>query len=188
MKRITIFIIAAILFPNFAHALGIEGETIDPETICCTWENNMSASEAILNGATCICTADRPDKGDLYAHHPCATCYEIYGCPTGTCQSSSSNWTNGNKGYQQRTVCNAYTGCVNRTEYRCAANYYGQSTDGATGCTPCPSSEMGLGTGEPQGYSSAGSISITRCFIPQDYEICDSSGCFDTTNDCYYQN
>ncbi|MDR0726706.1 MAG: hypothetical protein LBF37_01445 [Rickettsiales bacterium] len=40
------------------------------------------------------------------------------------------------------------------TAYRCAAGYYGSSTNGSSGCTLCPSG----------GTSAAGSIVITQCY------------------------
>ena len=76
-------------------------------------------------------------------------------------------------------------------EYGCAANYYATSGTGTSSinCTLCPSSlSGGLGSGESNGYSATGNTLITGCYIPQDIEICDSPGCFDTTKDCYYKN
>lgn len=76
-------------------------------------------------------------------------------------------------------------------QYGCAANYYATSgTDTSSiNCTACPSSQAGgLGLGVGQGTSPIGTTSITDCYIPQDEEICDASGCFDLMNKCYYKN
>ena len=91
--------------------------------------------------------------------------------------SGSLSWSTIKAGYQRRTVCN--NGC-GTYEYRCAAGYYGSSTNGSTGCNKCPSS------GEVEGQSAAGSTEITSCYIPKNTTLSDSTGKYQYTSDCYY--
>ena len=84
-----------------------------------------------------------------------------------------------------------YCNVTTTIKYGCAANYYATSGAGTSNisCTACPSSQTGgLGLGVGQGSSPIGTTSITDCYIPQDEEICDTSGCFDLMNKCYYKN
>lgn len=84
-------------------------------------------------------------------------------CPDGkfcpyrcTIDCRSTTWSSASTGYEKRTnaTCDEYTGNCNKiTEYRCAAGYYGSSSNGRTGCTACPSGST----------SSAGSTSRSSC-------------------------
>lgn len=99
-----------------------------------------------------------------------------------------SNWQSYPPGidtpYQYRycTPCSQYGECEWGVHYRCAPNYYGKTTDGESGCSPCPSS------GTVSGRSDGGAESITECYIPSGSTGTDSSGSFTYTSKCYYSN
>ncbi len=104
-----------------------------------------------------------------------------------------STWSAHSTGYQKGTyyVCNldVYMGMCDittTTKYRCAAGYYGSSTNGTSGCTRCPSS------GGVYGTSAAGSTSITSCYIPsgttRSFSDTKGSGTEKITSNCYYSN
>ena len=100
----------------------------------------------------------------------------------GTCSDcTTSAWTAGNTGYQKRTYasCNTATCvCTKRTQYRCAAGYYGTSSNGTSGCSRCPSN----------GSSTAGATAITSCYLPSGTTGSDSTGSYTYTANCYYSN
>ncbi len=102
---------------------------------------------------------------------------------TGCSNCNTTSWANLRTGYQSRTyaTCNCNT-CTRTTEYRCAAGYYGTSTNGTSGCSRCPSS------GGVYGSSAAGSTVITACYLPSGTTGSDSTGTFTYTNNCYYSN
>ncbi len=100
----------------------------------------------------------------------------------GTCSDcTTSAWTAGNTGYQKRTYasCNTATCvCTKRTQYQCAAGYYGTSSNGTSGCSRCPSN----------GSSTAGATAITSCYLPSGTTGSDSTGSYTYTSNCYYSN
>lgn len=98
------------------------------------------------------------------------------------CSCSTTGWTAGNTGYEKRTVCNTTT-CATSTEYRCAVGYYGASTNGTSGCSRCPASGGVYGT-----TASAGSTSITACYIPSGSAFSDGTGAGTYTGNCFYKN
>ena len=101
-----------------------------------------------------------------------------------TCSDcTSTNWLSYNTGYQRRTVktCNVSTGnCSSTYEYRCAAGWYGSSSNGTSGCTRCPDLNGVYGS------STAGSKYITSCYIPSNTVMSDATGSMVFTNNCYY--
>lgn len=108
----------------------------------------------------------------------------------GTCDNcTSTSWTAEAEGYQKRTTatCNTATCvCIKKSEYRCAAGYYGtppelQHIGNLRGCTKCPSS------GGIAGKSIAGfNTAITTCYIPAGTSFNDSTGSGTYTGNCYY--
>ena len=66
-----------------------------------------------------------------------------------------------------------------RTEYACAAGYYG---NGTTVCRLCPSFN---GTA---GAPDIGATSIPDCYIAAGTTFADSTGTYTYTRDCYYSN
>ena len=113
-------------------------------------------------------------------------------CNTTTCAPTS--WTAKGTGYEIRTnrTCSA-TGtsgtCNSTTQYRCAAGYWGSSTNGTSGCVPCPQwtgvyTDSGKTT-LARGTSSAGTTAITGCYVsPGTYY--DVTGTLKTTSNCVY--
>lgn len=97
-------------------------------------------------------------------------------------------------GYQSQTsaVCNTLTCmCAKKTEYLCAAGYYGTASDYPqidltegiiySGCTKCPNS------GTTSGTSDGGDgTTITDCYIPKGSKFSDSTGTWEYGDDCYY--
>lgn len=114
---------------------------------------------------------------------------------TASCECKSTSFYACSVGYYG-TATSASAGCTpcpdnatceggNGSTFKCKATYYKNGNV----CKRCPSSkDGGLGEGEAWGSSSVGATAITDCFIPQDIEICDDTGCFDTVGDCYWKN
>lgn len=98
--------------------------------------------------------------------------------------TSDTTWSaTGTAGYEKKVTrtCSCNT-CNASTSYRCAAGYYGSSTNGTSGCTRCPSS------GGVYGTSAAGSTSVTSCYMPSGTNMSDTSGTYQFTSSCYYTN
>ncbi|MDE6481740.1 MAG: hypothetical protein K2L25_02890 [Alphaproteobacteria bacterium] len=100
-------------------------------------------------------------------------------CDSASCTGDTTYIAHG-AGYESKSTrtCSCLNGCkVTSTSYRCAAGYYGTSTNGTTGCTACPNG----------GTSVAGSnTSITSCYLPTGTKFSDPSGSGDYTGNCYY--
>ena len=113
-----------------------------------------------------------------YLYQDCTT-----PCPDCTDCTSDTSWSSGNIGYQKKVsrTCSCGT-CVETPSYRCAAGYYGSSSNGTSGCTRCPSS------GGVYGTSAAGSTAITSCYIPSGTSMTDDTGTYQFTSSCYYTN
>ena len=118
--------------------------------------------------ATC---ATRPIRIDYY------TC--LLACTNSNCKSDTS-WSSYGDGYERRILreCSDSTTCKTTYSYRCAAGYYGSSSNGTSGCNPCPSG----------GTSSAGTTSATGCYIPSGTTGSDSTGTYKYTSNCYWKN
>ena len=106
-----------------------------------------------------------------------------------TPECTATGWTDITTGYQQKinNYCSCSSGvakCNPTTIYRCAAGYYGKSTDGKTGCTKCPTLTRKDGTENP-GTSSVGATSITNCYQPQGTEFEDNVGVYKFTGACF---
>lgn len=99
--------------------------------------------------------------------------------------SDFTSWNDIGNGYEESAgmtfLCNECYD-VGENKYRCAAGYYGSSTNGTSGCTRCPSS------GGIYGVSAAGSTSIASCYIPSGKSMSDSVGAYTYTANCYYTN
>ncbi len=93
----------------------------------------------------------------------------------------STDWAAYSTGYESKVsaTCNTRTGaCKRTTSYRCAAGYYGSSTNGTSGCSKCPS----------PGTTAAGATSITECCIPSGTTGSDTTGTYTYTSQCCYSN
>lgn len=158
-----------------------------------TWTTSGMATGyeySIQCGSTCDTSRKYRCAADYYG----TTTNGTTGCQhKDNCISDTVYKSFGSTGYE-RKITRGYNStsrtCVDRVvSYRCAPNYYGTSTNGTSGCTQCPGSEAGgLGAGETNGTSNAGTTSITGCYMPKDVEICDGTGCFDLMSDCYWTN
>ena len=104
-------------------------------------------------------------------------------CPPCTDCTSDETCTIVRPGYEGRIerYCNCGT-CESDSVMRCAAGYYGNITNGTTGCTQCPTFAESYGT------SVAGSTEITACYLSTDTNFSDAVGTFSFTSDCYYEN
>lgn len=140
--------------------------------LTCETLTGLSSYGSNETGGPFYCNAD---TGITECRCECAGCTD---CDT-------IEWANitGRAGYQIRTVatCNCST-CTKKTEYRCAAGYYGSTSNGVSGCTKCTA----LGT--TAANSSAGSSLQTSCYIPSRTNISDTSGVYQFTSNCYYKN
>ena len=98
--------------------------------------------------ATC---ATRPIRIDYY------TC--LLACTNSNCKSDTS-WSSYGDGYERRILreCSDSTTCKTTYSYRCAAGYYGSSSNGTSGCNP---------------WGTTGS---------------DSTGTYKYTSNCYWKN
>ncbi len=95
---------------------------------------------------------------------------------------TTGSWGAAGTGYEKRTYCNSST-CTQTTQYRCAAGYYGTSTNGTSGCTSCKTA-----TSNNSATSTAGSTVITSCYIPSGTSFSDDKGSGTYNANCYYSN
>lgn len=86
--------------------------------------------------------------------------------------------------YQETKTYECDGSYTSRFAYRCASGAYGTargssySIGNLSGCSRCPSG----------GTSSAGSTSITSCYIPSGTAFNETSGTGTYTQNCYYKN
>ncbi|MCM1294391.1 MAG: hypothetical protein NC311_02420 [Muribaculaceae bacterium] len=123
-----------------------------------------------------------PDEDINKAPYLYHTCVKDKNCPNDT------DWAEYRTGYQKRTVYNA--DCVASIQYRCAAGYYGSSTNGTSGCTQCPTwSDVyttSAKTTLKRGTSAAGATVITSCYVASGTYY-DVSGTFKISSTCQYK-
>lgn len=157
------------------------------KTSICYGNNKYYSCTTCLSGYTRTAMSTGPMMG-------CSNTGTYYTCKincTGCSDcTSDASWSAIGNGYQRKTTrtCNCNT-CIETHSYQCGPGYYGSSSNGTSGCERCPGSKAGgAGDGEPWGYSIAGATSITQCYIEAWMEICDDTGCFDFTDDCYWTN
>lgn len=107
-------------------------------------------------------------------------------CECDNCESDG-NWTRVSAGYERRIsrycTCDRTATCSQSYSYRCAAGYWGNTTNGTTGCTKCTGSWTGANNVTVYPTSNPGSIAITGCYFPMgDYK--DAYGNFTLTQPC----
>ncbi|MCM1225490.1 MAG: hypothetical protein NC548_64700 [Lachnospiraceae bacterium] len=125
-----------------------------------------------------------PDESLLKASWPYHTCVKDTSCPDNT------DWAALRTGYQKRTI---YTGsnCTATIQYRCAAGYYGTSSNGTSGCTRCPAWSGAYKTSalntRPLGTSAAGATAITGCYVSAGTYY-DATGTFKISSTCPYKS
>ncbi|MDR1338124.1 MAG: hypothetical protein LBJ73_03815 [Rickettsiales bacterium] len=83
-------------------------------------------------------------------------------------------------GYERRIVT-CGSGCPSFSDYRCAAGYYGRSTNGLSGCESCKTA-----TGNDNATSASGSIVIGNCYMPAGATNEDDTGTIEYIGNCYY--
>lgn len=154
---------------NTACYQGVGSRTKIKITSCTTCQPGYTTNSPSSIGPSCL--------GSLYT-----TCV----CTCNNCVSDS-DWSAGNTGYQKKVnrYCTCASGspvCNATTSYRCAIGYYGHSSDGISGCAPCPSS------GGPATTSTPGTTAITSCYQFPGPGYSDTSGTFMVTDKCYYIN
>lgn len=115
----------------------------------------------------------------LVSHNVTLECtdltYHTCECTNGCIEQ---DWTTITTGYQRKTTCPK---CVATYQYRCASGYYGTTSNGTSGCSPCPS----ISNAGPR--SDAGSNdTITSCYLPNGSRPQDGTGTFVLSDDCYY--
>lgn len=174
--------IIPILLVGFSNAYAIPkcntGDT------CNNYIWSTMSNTFICPGLSCKCRTQT-----YTCEHPCdmiAMCTSKIVIIDGeTC----GEWISASTGYEKTCyaicdddyelgTCNVTKG----TKYRCAAGYYGSSTNGTTGCTRCPAS------GEIYGTSTAGSATVALCYLAPGTSLSDSTGTFEYTENCYYTN
>lgn len=116
-----------------------------------------------------------------------------YGYMKCTCDASLcadvGAWANYNTKFQRRAKYTCQSGSCKATsnyEYRCAAGFYGASTNGTSGCSQCPAIDDKMST-KTYGTSVPGSnAAISSCFLaPGTYN--DTTGTFKITGgNCNY--
>ena len=134
----------------------------------------------------CYCTSSNSCYDGYYCKFTNAssgTCQPIPDCSQGCTNCDTTAWTAYSTGYQSRVyaTCDCTT-CSKRTQYRCAAGYYGTPSTGTSGCTKCPSS------GTSRETCTAGSTSATSCYLPASVSISDAAGKYQFTTNCFYTN
>lgn len=103
-------------------------------------------------------------------------------CSCSSCTSDSS-FSNYSTGYQRKAnrSCDCSSGtatCKTTYQYRCAAGYYGSSSNGTSGCTKCTSS----------GTSDAGdNATQSKCYLTAGTSMSDTTGTYTCSAKSYYQ-
>ena len=174
-----IILYAAATLPGFgAPDLGCSVQVSPPPlTTCVGVTGYPQGTQCVMNGMVSL-----PALADKDINYPDATCFaggancwlidcgnfngrsagcvcakSCYSCVCAPMTCGTGSWVHHATGYQRQdnTTFNS-TECrcdPVSTAYRCAANYYGSSTNGSTGCTPCPFS----------GTSPAGTTTVGGC-------------------------
>ncbi len=163
--RLKLFLPVILCLTVFNHAMGAT-------SVCC--------DQKVIDGQPCQCYSD--------ATGSCAGCSSASG--SGCTNCTGTDWTPASTtGYESRKKAICMTGsCSQLLEFRCSAGYYGESTNGTSGCTRCPRL---LGKSFwVYGISPAGAAAITQCYFPKgttnDTGPLDQSGTYVFTADCYY--
>ena len=105
------------------------------------------------------------------------TCEEICnGCTNCVSDTSYSTVATGYESMVKRQCyCNT---CSETYLFRCAAGYWGKSTNGTSGCKKCPT----------PGVSPAGATSATQCYVAAGVKMNDTTGVYVFTSAFYNSN
>lgn len=160
--------------------MGIYDYEFTDTSRCRTYELNCYQSGStkikMINCTSCVSGAELK-QNQWYEGNSKFLYYNT--CVCSNC--STSAWQSGNTGYEKRTACDFDT-CEVKPEYRCAKNWYGSSTNGISGCNRCPLFSGGV-YGET---ASAGTSSVSQCYVPANKTYTDSTGTFEFTRNCFY--
>lgn len=174
----------ALLVPPVGECVGgtcpSDGQYIDGIMYGCGLQTSCycvnSSGEGVSVPCGCMTNADCKTSG--------------YGCVNGQCQrcktctncTSSNTWDSVATGYQRRTTktCGCDGTCNTSYSYRCAPGYFGNSYNGTSGCTRCPTD------GGVTGTSVAGTTARTGCYVGANTTGRDNSGAFEFTGNSYY--
>lgn len=203
MRKCLILITVVFISFGFTNAYGSDPNCAAGTCLDATWNESLGkfvGCEAKWNN-TCQCL--EPYGGSDWITFDCgcsgdSDCDGGY-CNNGTCiacktcsNCTSTSWAALRTGYQSRTVktCSCRGTCSSYTEYRCAAGYYGTSTNGTSGCTQCPEWTNVYTTSarstKVRGTSNAGATAMTECFVaPGTYY--DVSGTLKISSNCPYK-
>lgn len=202
MTKNTLFVIAAIcmIMPGTLYASCSQYSPSNTEISMCEMNAHDDSACAQYNTQS----AYKSSSGKCYVLNGCNRCntgytrvLSGYGECTAAdlgnnyyeCQCNCSNctsdttWSAAGTGYQKKVTrtCSCSSGspqCTTSTSYRCAAGYYGSSSNGTSGCTKCPDS----------GNSSEGSTRVTSCCLPSGSAFSDTTGTGSFTAQCCYTN
>ena len=202
MKKSSLLIIPSIMMgiltiPNTAFGL----VTVCRQMACMPSDSSIEVRGINCATSTATCWGSDTDKTGVESCMTCESGYTkvskstvlncggstlnasyntcLLTCTTSNCKSDTS-WSSYGTGYQRKAnrSCSDSTTCKTTYSYRCAAGYYGSSSNGTSGCSPCPSG----------GTSSAGTTSATGCYIPSGTTGSDSTGTYKYTSNCYWKN
>ncbi len=221
-------LVAALTFSNSAMGISINnGELCPTDTsrTCYTcngytegttqWshreEEIAGACSDHDDGYTWCTSYQRYSNGDIMSNgnnsgYECTTSGWQYRAVLEACSASnckSSSWASHRTGYENRTYryCASSSNCVAETQYRCAQNYYGSTTNGTSGCTKCSDSidytayiadngkYVSSGKTQPGYTAGAGTTSRTACYIPAlggSMSYMDSTGVYEYNGNCYW--
>lgn len=157
-------------------------EYIGCSTSECLKCENSSLSSTTPNSYGVLQDSNYTYKANCEGWQSTCSCHNStsYTCGKGY-YGTATSFTSGCTACPANATCNGGNGST----FVCKAGYYKNGTS----CAHCPGSEEGgAGIGETWGSSSAGATNITQCYIEAWQEICDDTGCFDFTKDCYWTN
>lgn len=205
---IAVCIIGTILSANKLNAATYSPDGTDNCSAYTTVSLSRPCQPADPEGHLCIIIGDNlteiksctscPSGYTLKTKTIADCCIEYkYGACIGNCSSTCGNntteWSTVKAGYETRVYeyCSGSTTCTKKTQYRCAAGYYGSSSNGTSGCTSCPSRLSGATT-TPISNPGTGAFFtksfITDCYFPAYKDIRDIYGIYQYTETCYYKN
>ncbi|MDR2413328.1 MAG: hypothetical protein LBD50_03935 [Rickettsiales bacterium] len=180
----TIFVCFAVIFCCISAFAKCSTPACQPSETCtglffdndaCTFIS--SAYDTCTCGSKIYYTIECATDSHCGSGYTCILNECIISCTGCTNCTSDADWSAYGTGYQKKTTksCSCNT-CNSSTAYRCAAGYYGTSTNGTSGCEICP-------TG---GTSVAGdNTTKSKCYASPPNGS-DYSGNWQFMQTCYY--
>lgn len=137
-----------------------------------------------MEGSTCKCYAQS------------GSCSHCSISTTGCTDCNSTDWdSTGTDGYEYKinAMCSVINNkCSKTVLYRCAAGFYGTTTNGTSGCRGCPYADMWddsrLVTRSARNSVAGSSPEEANCFVPggTSKKFYDVAGTFQLSQDCYF--